>query len=293
MTGFFEGFYRFVNGLSPQGSFSVDAGAVDYDALSREISADYHRFSDELNRFMAEFDARNPDPKLPSSESMSADGSDLYQANASPEQSFADKLLEKAKTFDGRVVSILVAALGIHVSTLMLTGFPLAKGGYEKGEGLRTGAGKFQDVSADLGSAGSDPGWQGPAAQSYDARNTEQQNRTNRMAELDTHLAELVQDQEAQVKQLRKQLGMNTAQFVAGFPLAFGIWAIESAPAPVAGPRCMAFQAGIAATVLGADVGFMTQQGHRSQQTGKAMQTVADGYNQIAAEAQAALPLHS
>jgi hypothetical protein len=37
----------------------------------------------------------------------------------------------------------------------------------------------------------------------------------------------------------------------------------------------------------------MTQQGLRSQQTGKAMQTVADGYNQIAAEAAAALPLHS
>jgi len=295
--------YGTLSGLTDETTAADYSGPlleVDYDALSREISADGHRFSDELNRFMAEFDARNPDPSLSPSESVSSDGSGVwdglregYERAQSPEQSFADKLLEKAKTFDGRVVSILVAALGIHVSTLMLTGFPLAKGGYEKGEGLRTGAGKFQDVSADLGSAGSDPGWQGPAAQSYDARNTEQQNRTNRMAELDTHLAELVQDQEAQVKQLRKQLGMNTTQFVAGFPLAFGIWAIESAPAPVAGPRCMAFQAGIAATVLGADVGFMTQQGHRSQQTGKAMQTVADGYNQIAAEAQAALPLHS
>ena len=217
---------------------------------------------------------------------------DLVRRLYTPEQSFADKLLQNAKTY-GPVVSILVAVLGIHVSTLMLTGFPLAKGGYEKGEGLRTGAGKFQDVSADLGAAGSDPGWQGPAAQSYDARNTEQQNRTNRMAELDTHLAELVQDQEAQVKQVRKQLGMNTAQFPAAFLAAIWIWAKESAPYPVAGPWCKAFQAGIAATVLGGDVTFMTQQGHRSQQTGKAMQTVADSYNQIAAEAQAALPMHS
>ena len=225
-----------------------------------------------------------------------ADDPGRYRASGaqSPEQGFADNLLQDAKTY-GPVVSILLAALGTHVSTLMLTGFPLAKGGYEKGEGLRTGAGKFQDVSAILGSAGSDPGWQGPAAQSYDARNIEQQNRINRMAELDTQLAELVQDQEAQVKQLRKQLGMNTTQFIAAFPLAFAIWAKEPPfpLVPVAGTGCMAFQAGIALTVLGADVYLMTQQGLRSQQTGKAMQTVADGYNQIAAEAAAALPLHS
>ena len=297
LSGAGEVDYGTLSGLTDEMTAADYSGPlleVDYDALSREISADGHRFSDELNRFMAEFDARNPDPKLPSSESMSADGSDLYQANASPEQGFADKLLQDAKTY-GPVVSILVAVLGIHVSTLMLTGFPLAKGGYEKGEGLRTGAGKFQDVSADLGAAGSDPGWQGPAAQSYDARNTEQQNRTNRMAELDTHLAELVQDQEAQVKQVRKQLGMNTAQFPAAFLAAIWIWAKEPPfpLVPVAGTRCMAFQATVALTVLGADVYLMTQQGLRSQQTGKAMQTVADGYNQIAAEAQAALPLHS
>jgi len=94
---------------------------------------------------------------------------------------------------------------------------------------------------------------------------------------------------------VRKQLGMNTAQFPAAFLAAIWIWAKEPPfpLVPVAGTRCMAFQATVALTVLGADVYLMTQQGLRSQQTGKAMQTVADGYNQIAAEAQAALPLHS
>jgi len=204
----------------------------------------------------------------------------------------AEELKAQAKFYaTSESVRTLRYASAIHLSTLALTGYPP----YEKGEELRTSAGEFHDASAILGSAGSDPGWQGPAAQSYDARNIEQQNRINRMAELDTQLAELVQDQEAQVKQLRKQLGMNTTQFIAAFPLAFAIWAKEPPfpLVPVAGTGCMAFQAGIALTVLGADVYLMTQQGLRSQQTGKAMQTVADGYNQIAAEAQAALPLHS
>jgi len=55
-------------------------------------------------------------------------------------------------------------------------------------------------VSAIVGSAGSDPGWQGPAAQSYDDQNSEQQDRITQLVELDTELAGLLQTQAAEVE---------------------------------------------------------------------------------------------
>jgi hypothetical protein len=61
-------------------------------------------------------------------------------------------------------------------------------------------------VSSILGSAGSDPGWQGPAAQSYDDRNSEQQDRITQMVELDTELAGLLQTQAAEVEELRANM---------------------------------------------------------------------------------------
>ena len=48
-----------------------------------------------------------------------------------------------------------------------------------------------------------------------------------------------------------------------------------------------------AAAVAAADAGLLIAQGVLSEQTGAAMQTVADGYKQIATEAQAALPVQS
>ena len=74
---------------------------------------------------------------------------------------------------------ILHAASLIHIALNLLNG----RGNPEPGDGLTQGAGVFRDASAILRAAGSDPGWQGAAAQSYDARNTEQQARTNQMAD--------------------------------------------------------------------------------------------------------------
>jgi hypothetical protein len=64
----------------------------------------------------------------------------------------------------------------------------------------------------------------------------------------------------------------------------------ETWPAPTA--NALYLQISVATIVLGTDATLMSVQGFNSRQTGAAMQTVADGYNQIAAEAQAALPLH-
>ena len=74
---------------------------------------------------------------------------------------------------------ILHAASLIHIALNLLNGF----GNPEPGDGLTQGAGVFREASAILRAAGSDPGWQGAAAQSYNARNTEQQARTNQMAD--------------------------------------------------------------------------------------------------------------
>jgi hypothetical protein len=65
----------------------------------------------------------------------------------------------------------------------------------------------------------------------------------------------------------------------------------ETWPAPTA--NALYLQISVATIVLGTDATLMSVQGFNSRQTGAAMQTVADGYKQIAAEAQAALPLHS
>lgn len=99
---------------------------------------------------------------------------------------------------------ILHAASAIHVALNLLNGF----GNPEPGDGLTQGTGVFRDASAILRAAGSDPGWQGAAAQSYNARNTEQQARTNQMAALDTQLAGLLQTQADEVQALRVNMGL-------------------------------------------------------------------------------------
>ena len=107
MTGFFDGVSRFVNGLSPQGSFSVDA-----DALSREISASYQRASDEFNRFQVEADGL-PDSQLSSSESVSSDSVADGVANNAPDGwDTAEKL----------ALPILAVAITTHVASMFTTG---------------------------------------------------------------------------------------------------------------------------------------------------------------------------
>lgn len=213
-----------------------------------------------------------------------------------PAMTTAEELKAQAKAYaTSESVRILRYASAIHLSTLALTGYPP----YEKGEELRTSAGEFHDASAILGSASSDPEWQGPAAQSYSGRNTEQQARTERMAALDKDLAGLLQEQETQVKNLRYKLAGMTAALLATFPKAVALHTQlllleppqETWPAPTA--NVLWLQIDVATIVLSTDATLMSVQGFNSRQTGAAMQTVADGYNQIAAEAKAALPLHS
>jgi hypothetical protein len=120
------------------------------------------------------------------------------------------------------------------------------------------------------------------------------------MAALDKDLADLLQEQETQVKNLRYKLAGMTAALLAAFPKAAVLHAQlyfgcvppqETWPAPTA--NALYLQISVATIVLGTDATLMSVQGFNSRQTGAAMQTVADGYKQIAAEAQAALPLHS
>jgi hypothetical protein len=178
---------------------------------------------------------------------------------------------------------ILHAASGIHIALNLLNGF----GNPEPGDGLTQGAGVFRDASAMLGAAGSDPGWQGAAAQAYNDRNSEQRTRTNQMAALDTQLAGLLQTQAAEVQDLRVYMGLSSGiLFPIGYLAALG--ALASGPT-----ACYAIQTVFATACLSLDGWLHDQQKLRAQTTGAAMQTVADGYTQIAAEAQAALPMHS
>jgi hypothetical protein len=115
------------------------------------------------------------------------------------------------------------------------------------------------------------------------------------MAALDNTLADLLQKQKTQVQETSQFMGSLTTSFPMAFAAAFKLWSLPDGgnPFPFAAGSCRAFQCFFAAAVLAADNGLMGYQGDRSEQTGAAMQTVADGYTQIAAEAQAALPMHS
>lgn len=193
------------------------------------------------------------------------------------------------------ITKILRISFVQHVATfLATTGLAVP---VDKGEELTTGAHALTRAGEILGSAGSDASdseWQGPAARSYNDRTTEQHNRALKTASLDTQLAELLRTQATQVQILRSAMGAIAASFLWAFPYSVSLWKINVAayPDPFTGPSAW-FQIKFAVAVAAADAGLLTAQGVLSEQTGAAMQTVADGYTQIATEAQAALPVHS
>ena len=185
---------------------------------------------------------------------------------------------------------ILAAAITIHIASLFTTG--LASGPPDAGDGLAAGVDAFQGASEILGSAGSDPGWQGPAAQSYSARNIEQQARTDQMATLDTELVTLLQTQAAEVEKLRKDMYIVLGTLTAAKPIAMLLYYVK--PGPPVGPKLpTVYQIATAAACLTTTTGLLSAQRVRSNKTGAALNNVAESYGHIADAAQAARPLHS
>ncbi len=180
---------------------------------------------------------------------------------------------------------ILLTAQGIHVSSTATTGVPLPP---DTGEGLAAGVGAFRGASEILGSAGSDPGWQGAAAQAYDDRNTEQQARTEKMANLDAQFADLLKTQATQVRHLRYEMAGIAAFLTVAMRSA---WKIYQNPPPYGPAVSFQFQTAVASMCLAADVALLGHQGYRSEGTGAALKLVADGYAQIASAARASMPL--
>ena len=183
---------------------------------------------------------------------------------------------------------ILLAAITTHVASMFTTG--LASGPPDAGDGLAAGVDAFQGASEILGSAGSDPGWQGPAAQSYNDRNTEQQTRTNQMAALDTDLATLLQTQAAEMEKLRKDMYIVLGVLTSAKPVAMMLYKITP---PVGSQLSTSYQIATAAACLTTTTSLLSAQRVRSNKTGAALNNVADSYSQIADAAQAARPLHS
>ena len=189
-------------------------------------------------------------------------------------------------TAEKLALPILAAAIAIHVASMFTTG--LASGPPDAGDGLAAGVDAFQGASEILGSAGSDPGWQGPAAQSYNARNTEQQNRTNQMAALDTELATLLQTQAAEVKKLRIDMYIVLSVLITAKPIAMMLY-----KTPAVGPQLSTtYQIATAGACLTTTTGLLSAQRVRSNKTGAALNNVAESYAQIADAAVAARSLH-
>jgi len=187
-------------------------------------------------------------------------------------------------------IRILAAAITTHVVSLFTTG--IASGTPDAGDGLAAGVNAFQGASEILGSAGSDPGWQGPAAQSYSARNIEQQARTDQMATLDTELVTLLQTQAAEVEKLRKDMYIVLGTLTAAKPIAMLLYYVK--PGPPVGPKLSTvYQIATATACLTTTTGLLSAQRVRSNKTGAALNNVAESYGHIADAAQAARPLHS
>jgi len=191
--------------------------------------------------------------------------------------------LQRQRDRESTHFRILHAATAIHIALNLLNGF----GNPEPGDGLTQGAGVFRDASAILRAAGSDPGWQGAAAQSYNARNTEQQARTNQMAALDTQLAGLLQTQADEEQALRVNLGLaSMILFPAGYSAA-ALALLTSGPT-----ACYAVQTVCATACLSLDGWLHNQQTLRAQTTGAEIEKLAATYSQIADAAVASRPLH-
>jgi len=211
------------------------------------------------------------------------------QANA-PAPSNGPAPSDRWTTAEKWATRILEAAIAIHVASMFTTG--LASGPPDAGDGLAAGVDAFQGASEILGSAGSDPGWQGPAAQSYHDRNTEQQTRTNQMAALDTQLATLLQTQAAEVEKLRKDMLIVLYTLGSAKLIAMLLYYVK--PGPPTGPKLSTvYQIATAAACLTTTTGLLSAQRVRSNKTGAALNNVAESYGHIADAAQAARPLHS
>ncbi|MEE6180058.1 EspA/EspE family type VII secretion system effector, partial [Mycobacterium sp. 050134] len=94
------------------------------------------------------------------------------------------------------------------------------------GWGLRKSAGEFSGVAKQLGSASAGARWAGSASEGYTDRNAEQQGRTKKLAALDLHLANIIDDQAQWVAHTRLGLaavknGLVMAMLVA---LALEAW---------------------------------------------------------------------
>ncbi len=211
-------------------------------------------------------------------------GSDAWTAS-----SMGDPQINPSNSWDTAekyALPILAAAIATHVASMFTTG--LASGPPDAGDGLAAGVDAFQGASEILGSAGSDPGWQGPAAQSYNARNTEQQTRTDQMAALDTQLATLLQTQAAEVEKLRKDMYIVLSVLITAKPIAMMLY-----KTPAVGPQLSTtYQIATAGACLTATTGLLSAQRVRSNKTGAALNNVAESYSQIADAAVAARPLH-
>jgi hypothetical protein len=227
--------------------------------------------------------------------SSSSSSVDLANPYADPLGSYVepvsgDELADPSNSWDTAekwALPILLAAITIHVASMFTTG--LASGPPDAGDGLAAGVDAFQGASDILGSAGSDPGWQGPAAQSYNARNTEQQGRTNQMATLDTELATLLQTQAAEVEKLRKDMYIVLGTLTSAKPIAMMLY-----KTPAVGPQLStSYQIATAAACLTTTTGLLSAQSDRSNKTGAALNNAANRYALIADAAVAARPLHS
>ena len=243
----------------------------------------------QQNRAWADWVAARDGTKLAAREAAAEariDEAAIRRANFQREQNELQRQqdeLQRQRDRDNPNFYILYAASGIHLALNLLNGF----GNPEPGDGLTQGAGVFRDASAILRAAGSDPGWQGAAAQSYDARNTEQQARTNQMAALDTQLAGLLQTQADEVKALRVNMGLSSMIL---FPTGY----LAAAAAFVAGGNVASYavQTVFAGACLGLDGRLHDQQKLRAQTTGAEIEKLAATYSQIADTAVASRPLH-
>ncbi|MCV6985203.1 hypothetical protein H7H78_07030 [Mycobacterium shinjukuense] len=178
--------------------------------------------------------------------------------------------------------AIIQATIAVLTAMTLLDGF-----GDEKGERFGAGAKKLESLAERLGSAWSDPEWQGVAAHAYDTRNSRLRDLIEQMADADKTMAHRVSEHAEKITATRIALGTNIGFLTAcGFVAAY----LESLGQLAAS---IALQIQVCTPALGV---CATMQGlliKHAEQTASSIHDAIAHYHQVSAGASAMRPAMS
>lgn len=125
-------------------------------------------------------------------------------------------------------VTPIIANGLLGINTMQAT---LGMGDPNDGSDFKTGAEAFQKIQSGLEGAAPTDNWVGEGSESYAQQNKKQQERAGRLAEVDSEVQQVINEQAAQVTEARNVLDISATVLTAAIPAA--IIASFTLPPPV------------------------------------------------------------